>query len=90
MTPDPPGFQAMDECTHQLSLLELATLISEQEGLPEPEHRIDPSLPSNRYRGDSTAFLAKLNKCGHIPMSIDGQIMDTRLELALKETKSEL
>lgn len=82
MAPDPPGFQAFDACSDHLSLLELANRISEQEGLPSPEHSIDPSLPPNRYCGQSSAFLAKLSERGLVPLSMDEQIADTRLGLA--------
>ena len=82
LSPDPPGFQAMDACTHHLSLLELATLISEQEGLPEPEHLIDHTLPSNRYCGESGAFLSKLGQRSIAIFELKEQIEDTRLGLA--------
>lgn len=78
MGPDPPGFQAMDACTDHLSLLDLAALISRREGLPYPEHMIDPELPTARYCGNPSSFIAKLTERGITPESLEQQIEETR------------
>jgi nucleoside-diphosphate-sugar epimerase len=82
IAPDPPGFQIMDACTDQLSLLELATLISRREGLPIPRDRINPGLTTSRYCGDGKAFRAKLKERDITPLTLDEQIRDTREGLA--------
>ena len=82
LAPDPPGYQAIDACTDHISLLELARLISSQEGLPEPEHKINFFMPSDTYGADSKLFLGKLNERSILLLSLADQIMDTKAGLA--------
>ena len=81
LTPDPPGYQAIDACTDHISLLELARLISCREGLPEPEHKIDFLMPSDSYGADSKIFFSKLKERKVCPLNLAGQIMDTKAGL---------
>lgn len=82
LAPASPGYQAIDACTDHISLLELARLISSQEGLPEPEHKIDFFMPSDSYGADSKMFLGKLKERNIFPLNLVEQIMDTRAGLA--------
>ena len=79
---DSPGYQAIDACTDHISLLELARLISSQEGLHEPEHKIDFLMPPDSYGADSKLFLGKLKERKIIPFNLVEQIMDTKAGLA--------
>jgi nucleoside-diphosphate-sugar epimerase len=81
LTPDAPGYQAIDACTDHISLLELARLISCREGLPEPEHKIDFLMPSDSYGADSKIFFSKLKERKVCPLNLAGQIMDTKAGL---------
>ncbi len=82
MKPEPQGFQIVDACTDHISMLDLARLISRREGLPEPEHEIDFSLPVDYYGGDRLRFLRKLEARGLEALSLDSQIEDTKRGLS--------
>lgn len=85
LAPDSPGYQTIDACTDTLSLLELATLISKNEGLPEPEYIIDPTLQASRYCGEVYNFLAKLAERRIVPLSLEEQIDETRMGLLARK-----
>jgi hypothetical protein len=82
MKPEQQGFQIVDACTDHISMLDLARLISRREGLPEPEHEIDFSLPVDYYGGDRLRFLRKLEARGLEALSLDSQIEDTKRGLS--------
>jgi nucleoside-diphosphate-sugar epimerase len=57
-----PGFRIVDAAMQTLSLLELAQLITVLWRLPEPEHRIEPSVPADVYQADTRVFLSLLEQ----------------------------
>ncbi|MEB3167507.1 MAG: NAD-dependent epimerase/dehydratase family protein, partial [Synechococcaceae cyanobacterium] len=75
--PLPIGYRQVDAVTHTLSLLELATLISQHWGLPAPQSSIDPSLAADSYAADPTAFAALLAQYNIAVPTMLEQILDT-------------
>ena len=88
--PDPTGFHIIDACTDHIDLLDLARLISTREGLPEPKHEIDASLPTDFYGGDQQKFLEKLRSRGIAALSLIDQIDNTKKGLGFIREKSRL
>ncbi len=63
--------------SHEVELLELASLISSLYDLPPTATDIDPSLSPNRYSADPSTYLNMLHLLGIVPRSVEEQIFDT-------------
>lgn len=74
-----PGFQQVDACTETLSLIDLATLISEMWQLPAPQHQQDLTLSPDNYTADSKRFTALLDRYGLTSPDLKEQIRETAL-----------
>jgi len=79
--PSKAGFRRVNAVLHNLSLVELAEVISEHWGLPDPIYRIDPSLPADDYRGDSTLFLQLLQEYAIDVPGLAEQLQETALHM---------
>jgi nucleoside-diphosphate-sugar epimerase len=63
--------------SHEMELLELASLISSLYDLPPPSSAIDPSLFPNRYTADPEPYMNMLHELSIVPRSLEEQIFDT-------------
>jgi nucleoside-diphosphate-sugar epimerase len=81
-TPLSPGFLQVDACMETVSLVELARIISNLWGLPEPLFSIDPSLDADRYEADDGPFLELLGRYKIVPLDFPGQLRETANGLA--------
>ena len=75
--PSGNGFQTVDAVMQTFTLLELAQLISDLWGLPEPIHQIDSSLPADNYSSHSQKFLNLLCQHSIIVPSISSQLQES-------------
>jgi nucleoside-diphosphate-sugar epimerase len=76
------GFRKVDAVLHDLSLVELAVLISEIWGLPQPSFQIDPSQPADDYRADSGPFREYLKQYRIEAPGLKEQLLETTYQLA--------
>jgi nucleoside-diphosphate-sugar epimerase len=72
----PPAYP-IAAVSHEVSLLELASLISSLYDLPPPSSAIDTSLSPNHYSADPKPYINILEKFSIVPHSLQGQILDT-------------
>jgi nucleoside-diphosphate-sugar epimerase len=82
MAPTGPGFRQIDAAMHTISLVDLAKLISQQWGLPEPNVHIDPSLPADDYWADSRPFRDLLRQYSIKAPDLIEQIQETASAMA--------
>lgn len=81
-TPLSPGFLQVDACMETVSLVELARIISNLWGLPEPLVNIDLSLQADCYEADPRPFLELLGHYNISPLDLPGQLKETANGLA--------
>lgn len=79
--PGRAGFRQVDAVLNDLSLVELAEVISELWGLPEPSFRIDPSQPADEYRADSGPFREFLRQYAIEAPDLREQLRETSHQL---------
>ena len=82
MAPPGPGFRQIDATMQTLSLVDLAKLISQLWGLPEPIVHIDPSLPADDYRADSGPFCDLLRQYAIKAPDLVDQLYETAADIA--------
>ena len=72
----PPAYP-IAAVSHEVSLLELASLISSLYDLPPSSSAIDTSLSPNHYSADPKPYINILQMFSMVPHSLQGQILDT-------------
>lgn len=77
MTPSMSSFRQVDAAMQTMSLVDLANLISEIWGLPNPNINIDPSIPPDDYSADSAQFLNLLRQYGIDSPDLAVQLRET-------------
>lgn len=80
-----PPNQPIPAVSHEVELLELATLLSSIYNLPLLTHAIDCNLPPNRYTADSSAYVSILDSLGIITHSLKDQVADTAYGLTSRD-----
>lgn len=75
--PLPPGFQQIDACSENLSLIELAKIISKLWHLPAPQADIDQNLSPDRYLANNRDFLSLLERYRIACPDLEAQIRET-------------
>lgn len=87
--PAEPGFRQVDAALQTVSLVELAEVISEIWGLPEPCFRVDASLPADDYSAESGPFLELLQQFDiTIPPFIE-QLFETANDIAVSSREGD-
>lgn len=76
----PPAYP-IAAISHEVELLQLASLISSLYDLPSTSSAIVPSHSPNRYSADPVPYGKMLNDFGIVPLSMENQIFDTAFGL---------
>lgn len=79
--PGGAGFRQVDAVLHDLSLVELAEMITKLWGLPEPKYRIYTSLPADDYHATSGPFRELLQQYAIGFPSFNEQLRETAEQL---------